>query len=238
VVVILHIREYTLNDDYYTSPDRNHSALIIIDVQRDFTLRGSPTEIPGTFRAVQYIQPLVHAYRELGHPIIHVVRLYRADGSNVDLCRKKDIENGKQMAIPGSDGAELMDELKPSPEIKLDSDVLLSGNLQQIGSMEWIMYKPRWGAFYNTVLEKHLHGLGVNTVVVCGCNFPNCPRTTIYEASERDFRIVLPKNATSLVYDIALQELSNIGVSLMSTDECIAWLGASSYSKIQDRQQQ
>jgi nicotinamidase-related amidase len=150
VVVILHIREYTLNDDYYTSHDRNHSALIIIDVQRDFTLRGSPTEIPGTFRAVQYIQHLVHAYRELGHAIIHVVRLYRANGSNVDLCRKKDIENGKQMAILGRDGAELMDELKPSPKIRLDSDVLLSGNLQQICSMEWIMYKPRWGAFYNT----------------------------------------------------------------------------------------
>jgi nicotinamidase-related amidase len=57
------------------------------------------------------------------------------------------------------------------------------------------MYKPRWRAFYNTLLEKHLHNLDVNTVVVCGCNFPNCPRTTIYEASERDFRIILAKDA-------------------------------------------
>jgi nicotinamidase-related amidase len=51
------------------------------------------------------------------------------------------------------------------------------------------MYKPRWGTFYNTLLEKHLHDLGVNTVIVCECNFPNCSRTTIYEASERDFRM-------------------------------------------------
>jgi nicotinamidase-related amidase len=77
--------------------------------------------------------------------------------------------------------------------------------------------------------------LGVNTVVVCGCNFPNCPRTTIYEASERDFRIILAKDATSLTYDTGLQELQNIGVSLMNTDECIVWLRASSYSKIQNR---
>jgi nicotinamidase-related amidase len=90
--------------------------------------------------------------------------------------------------------------------------------------MEWIIYKPRWGAFYKTTLEGHLHELGVNTVVVCGCNFPNCPRTTIYEASERDFKIVMAKDATSLVYDIGLQELQNIGVSVMNTDECIAWL--------------
>jgi nicotinamidase-related amidase len=90
--------------------------------------------------------------------------------------------------------------------------------------MEWIMYKPRWGAFYNTLLEKHLRDLGVNTVVVCGCNFPNCPRTTIYEASERDFRAVLVKDSTSALYDTGLHELKSIGVSLMSTDECMTWL--------------
>jgi nicotinamidase-related amidase len=140
------------------------------------------------------------------------------------------------VVIPGSDGAELMDELKPSPAIRLNSSLLLSGQLQQIGTMEWIMYKPRWGAFYNTLLEKHLHNLDVNTVVVCGCNFPNCPRTTIYEASERDFRIILAKDATSLIYNIGLQELENIGVLLMNTDECITWLVGTSYSKIQDRQ--
>ena len=224
-----------MNNDYYTSPDNNHSALIIIDVQRDFTLIGSSTEIPGTFQVVQYIRSLVQAYRELAHPIIHVVRLYRADGSNVDVCRRKQIENGKQMVVPGNDGAELMDELKPYPSIRLDSDLLLSGNFQQIGPMEWIMYKPRWGAFYNTALEKHIHSLGANTVVVCGCNFPNCPRTTIYEASETDFRIVLANDATSARYDIGLRELKNTGVVLMDIDACINWLGVH-HSKIQLRQ--
>jgi nicotinamidase-related amidase len=118
----------------------------------------------------------------------------------------------------------LMDELKPSPAIRLDSSLLLSGHLQQIGTMEWIIYKSRWGAFYNTLLEKHLHNLDVNTVVVCGCNFPNCPRTTIYEASERDFRIILDKDATSLIYDIGLEELENISLVLYRLElsaECI-----------------
>ena len=96
----------------------------------------------------------------------------------------------------------------------LDSNLLLSGQLQQIGCMEWIMYKPTWEAFYNTLLEKHLQSLGVNTVVVSGCNFPNCHRTTIYEASERDFKTILVNDATSMVYDIGLSELKNIGVSI------------------------
>jgi nicotinamidase-related amidase len=210
--------------DEYIMPDRNRSALLIIDVQRDFTLKGAISEIQGTLQTIPHIQRLVRKYREKGCPIFHVVRLYSADGSNADLCRRKAIENGKQMVIPESDGAELMDELKPSSTIKLDSGLLLSGQLQQIGPMEWIVYKPRWGAFYNTLLERHLHDLGINTVVVCGCNFPNCPRTTIYEASERDFKTVLVKDATSAVYDIGFQEIKNIGTSLMNTGECIEWL--------------
>lgn len=212
--------------DEYTKPINKHSALLIIDVQRDFTLDCGGAAIPGTLQAVSYIEPLVEEYRKRGYPIIHAIRLYQADGSNVDLCRKQAIENGRQIVIPRSKGAELMDELTPSSDLKLDPDLLLSGQLQHVGPNEWIMYKPRWGAFYNTSLEKHLHDLGVNTVVVCGCNFANCPRTTIYEASERDFRIVLAKDATSLVYDTALQELKNIGVSIMSADECVTWLGS------------
>jgi hypothetical protein len=53
--------------------------------------------------------------------IIHVIRLYNADGSNADLCRRKSIESGKQLVTPETDGAELMDELKPSPDIRLNS---------------------------------------------------------------------------------------------------------------------
>jgi nicotinamidase-related amidase len=98
-----------MND--YIIPDREHSALLIIDDQRDFTLMGATAEIPGTLQAVQYIQHLIQVYREHGYPIIHIIRLYRVDGSNVDLCRRQAIENGKQVVILGSDGAELMDEL-------------------------------------------------------------------------------------------------------------------------------
>ncbi len=172
-----------MND--YITPDREHSALLIIDVQRDFTLMDATGEIPGTLQAVQYIQHIVQVYREHGYPIIHIIRLYHADGSNVDLCRRRAIENGKQIVIPGSDGAELMDELKPSPAIRLDSILLLSGHLQQIGTMEWIMYKPRWGAFYNTLLEKHLHNLNVNTVIVCVSSDIYSIYLNIYKASSK-----------------------------------------------------
>ena len=80
------------------------------------------------------------------------------------------------------------------------------------------MYKPRWGAFYGTKLEEFLKEQGKNTLVFSGCNFPNCPRTSIYEASERDFRIVLVKDAISQLYPKGEDEMSNIGVSMLTTN--------------------
>jgi nicotinamidase-related amidase len=77
------------------------------------------------------------------------------------------------------------------------------------------LYKPRWGAFYDTRLEEHLRGLGVTTTVFCGANFPNCPRTSMYEASERDFRVALATDAISGLYDRGRAELEGIGVAVM-----------------------
>lgn len=215
-----------MND--YITPNRDRSALITIDMQRDFVLPGAPAEIAGTARIVPVLEQVASAFRKQGLPIVHVVRLYLPDGSNADLCRRKIIVDGKQIVTPGSSGAELVDELKPSLDVHLDPTLLLSGGLQSVGDKEWILYKPRWGAFYSTTLEAHLHRIGVDTIVVGGCNFPNCPRTTIYEASERDFKVMLITDAVSGLYEHGIKELKNIGVVLMTTAEVIKWCSAAS----------
>jgi nicotinamidase-related amidase len=66
-------------------------------------------------------------------------------------------------------------------------------------------------------VETHLRELGVSTLVFSGCNFPNCPRTSVYEASERDFRIVVAEDAVSGLYDRGRRELEGIGVRLLSS---------------------
>ena len=203
----------------YTDPHISKSALITIDTQNDFTLKGAPAEIPGTAEVISNMVKLLEAYRKHGLPIIHIIRLYLPDGSNVDLCRRQIVEEGTQMLAPGSKGAELVNELKPDASIKLDADALLSGDVQQIGDNEFVMYKPRWGAFYQTVLEEFLTERGIDTLVFTGCNYPNCPRTGIYEASERDFRIVLVKDAISQLYPKGEEEMQNIGVNLLQTSD-------------------
>ncbi|HUI80516.1 MAG TPA: isochorismatase family cysteine hydrolase [Bryobacteraceae bacterium] len=195
-----------------------------IDVQEDFTRSGAPGEVRGTWERLPAMRRLSDAYRRHRLPIVHVVRLYLPDGTNADLCRRESIANGNRLVVPGSAGAELMEALRPDSAAGLDADLLLSGKLQLLADREWAMYKPRWDAFYETPLEQHLRALGVTTVVVAGCNFPNCPRATIYGASMRDFRIVMITDAVSRVYDQGLAELRGIGVATLSSQEYLATL--------------
>ena len=200
----------------FTRPVPLESALLTIDVQEDFA-----GQIPGTWECVPAMRRVVDAYRQHGLPIVHVVRLYLLDGSNADLCRRE----VRGVVTPGSDGAELVGKLKPDGSVGLNAGALLNGELQELRKNEWAMYKPRWDAFHGTPLEEHLRKRGVTTVSVVGCNFPNCPRATIFGASMRDFRINIFVDAISGVYDKGLEELGNIGVAMMRSEECMDWLG-------------
>jgi len=210
--------------DEYTRPDPERAALLTIDVQNDFTRPSAPAEIEGTAAAVPEMRRLVEAFRGADAPVVHVVRLYRADGSNVDQCRREAVERGAEIVRPGTEGAELVDELKPATDATLDADRLLAGEFQQAGPREWVTYKPRWSAFYGTGLDEFLDDRGVDTVVVCGCNFPNCPRTTMYAASCRDYRLVFVPEATSRTYDRGVEELADIGVSVKTPGETADWI--------------
>ena len=204
----------------YITPDFARSALITIDTQRD-TLDGQPLEIPGTSAAVPNIVSLLEAYRARRLPIVHVVRIYRRDGSNVDLCRRSAVEDGAQILAEGSLGCELAEQILPTGAKLLDVNRLLAGQSQLIGQNEIVLYKPRWGAFYGTSLQTHLDQQDVTSLVFSGCNYPNCPRTSMYQASERDYRIALAEDAISGLYAQGAAELKAIGIQLMSTAQIV-----------------
>jgi len=210
--------------DPYLAPRWETSALLTIDTQCD-TLDGGALEIPGTSAALPAMTRLAEAFRTSGRPIVHVVRVYERDGANVDVCRRAAVEAGARMLAPGEAGTELARGLVPDGAPRLDPARLLAGELQPLGPGEVAIYKPRWGAFYDTPLEEHLRASGTDTLVFCGCNFPNCPRASIYEASERDFRLVVARDALSGLYERGEQELASIGVLLLAVEEVESALG-------------
>ena len=140
----------------------------------------------------------------------------------MDNCRRELIENENIIAEPYSKGADLVKEIKPKDADELKYEELLEGEIQTISNIEWVLYKPRWGAFYQTKLDEFLKNeLDINTLISTGCNFPNCPRTSIYEASERDFRIIMVEDAMSGVYVKGLEELKNIGVNVLNSEQVV-----------------
>jgi nicotinamidase-related amidase len=209
--------------DPHTQPRPGSAALVVIDVQRDFYSDEAPLRIEGTSAAIPAMARLATEFRHRALPIVHVVRLYRPDGSDADLVRKQAIQRGARIAVPGSAGSQIAPELLPN-HVELEHELLLSGELQQVGPNEHVVYKPRWGAFYQTRLEQHLRGTGSDTLVFAGCNFPNCPRTSIYEASERDFRIVLVPDALSGLDGRGIEECRAIGVDVRDLSATLAWL--------------
>lgn len=112
----------------------------------------------------------------------------------------------------------------PPDAPSLDADRLLGGSFQSLGPDERAMYKPRWSAFHETPLSSFLAERDLDTVVVCGCNFPNCPRTTVYDASARALRIVFVPDATSGTYDRGRAELADIGVDVRNAAPTVDWL--------------
>ena len=82
----------------FTDPEHAHSALITIDVQCD-PLDGEAFEIPGTSAILPRIGRLAAVFRSRVAPIVHVVRLYLPDDSNVDPCRRELVHQGVRRVL-------------------------------------------------------------------------------------------------------------------------------------------
>lgn len=198
----------------YLSPQWPNSALVMIDVQNDFV--DGPSAIPGTAERIEAMARLIEGFRAARRPVVHIVRSYVAGESDVDTVRRARIEAGSAAVQPGTEGAKV-----PARLVDADPDweLLRSGEPQRLGDDEFLLYKPRWSAFHRTKLDDLLHGLRISTVVVAGCNLPNCPRATLFDATERDYRAVLAIDATSQTTPERLADLELIGVQLRAVDD-------------------
>ncbi|MDH6280031.1 cysteine hydrolase family protein [Prescottella agglutinans] len=214
----------TADLDDYVRPHLNSSALLVIDMQNDFADDG-PYPIAGTAAIVPGLRALIDAYRGAGRPIVHVVRLY--DGADVDRVRRTAItRDDAPMVRPGTPGSQILAGLMPPGTPPLETNLLTAGNFQTVGPHETVMWKPRWSAFHRTELDAHLQRAAIDTVVVAGCNFPNCPRATMFDASSLDYRVALASDATSCVTPDRMADARSIGVAPLTVAEIVGALRA------------
>ena len=76
------------------------------------------------------------------------------------------------------------------------------------------------------VLDRNLCNLVVTTVVISGCNYANCPRATVYGASERDYRVLVVADAISGVIPQHLEEAGRMGVVYATTEQTVERVAA------------
>ncbi len=212
--------------DAYTKPNFESMALITIDTQMD-TLQGGRFAVPGTSKALPQMAALAKIFRQLHKPIIHIIRIYKKDGSNADICRRRQIERGFSAFREGSDGCAIAPDILPQKTAGLAYQKLLKGNIQKLSKNEAVIYKPRWGAFYHTPLAPYLAKRNIDTLLFTGCNYPSCLRVSIFEASQRDYRIIMAPDAVSGFHQSAEKELKNISVQLIKTADLLQRLGKS-----------
>lgn len=171
--------------------DRDHAALIIIDMQRDFVEPGGFGETLGNKVALlQAIIPatarLLAAFRAAGLPVIHTRECHRPDLSDCPPAKR---ERGKpslrigdpgpmgRILISGEPGADIIPELYP-----VEGEIVLD--------------KPGKGAFYATPLGELLSERKIRQLVFAGVTTEVCVQTTMREANDRGFECLLATDAT------------------------------------------
>jgi len=181
----------------------NKIALIIVDMQNDFVLPNAPQCIKGAVSVIPNIEKVLHTFREKSLPVFHVYREYRADGSDIEKTRLDDFLNGKKYCVPHTKGCEIIDELSPREE-------------------EYRIVKNRFSGFMNTELDFILRRLEVESIVVCGIQYPNCIRATVFDGVALGYEVTLVTDATSAQTEKIAQanivDIKNIGVECISTE--------------------
>jgi nicotinamidase-related amidase len=168
------------------SIDLDHTALILIDMQRDFLEPGGfgaalGNDVARLQVAVAPCQAVLAAARAYGLLVIHTREGHRPDLS--DAPRLK-VERGDptlrigapgpmgRILVRGEPGHDIIAELSPA-------------------SGEPVIDKPGKGAFYQTDLDLMLRNRGIETLLVGGVTTEVCVNTTVREANDRGYRCVV-----------------------------------------------
>jgi len=184
-------------------------ALIMIDMQNDFVLPNAPQCIDGAVAIIPNLQKVLDTFRDKLLPIFHVYREYRENGSDIEKIRLDDFLEEERYCVPHTKGCEIVEELSP-----------IEG--------EYKIVKNRFSAFMNTELDFILRRLEIERIVVCGIQYPNCIRATVFDGIALGYDVTLITDSTAAQTDEIAQanivDIRNIGVECMITEsfiECV-----------------
>jgi nicotinamidase-related amidase len=171
--------------------DPAHTALVIIDMQRDFVEPGGFGESLGNDVSrlrtiIPACQRVLAAWREAGGMVVHTREAHKPDLSDCPPAKRQrgqprlrigDPGPMGRLLIAGEAGSAIIPELAPNPgELAID--------------------KPGKGAFYATGLDEVLRQRGISHLVFMGVTTEVCVQTTMREANDRGYECLLLEDCT------------------------------------------
>ena len=169
----------------------SQTAVIMIDMQRDFILPGGfgaslGNDVARLAATVPIARQLLDWCRTHGMLVIHTKEAHRGDLSDCPLSKLNrgnpavrigDASPMGRILIDGEEGSNFVAELAPLPN-------------------EVVIVKPGKGAFYATELGSLLNEANITHLLFGGVTTEVCVQSTMREANDRGYECLLIEDAT------------------------------------------
>jgi nicotinamidase-related amidase len=168
------------------SIDLARTALLIIDMQRDFLEPGGfgaalGNDVTRLQVAVAPCRTVLAAARAHGLLVIHTREGHRPDLSDAPRLKVERGDPALRIGAPGPMGRILV---RGEPGHDIIADLCPAAG-------EPVIDKPGKGAFYQTDLDLMLRNRGIETLLVGGVTTEVCVNTTVREANDRGYCCVV-----------------------------------------------
>ncbi len=183
-------RIYTTLDELV---DPHHTALVVVDMQRDFCAPGGAFDQLGIDLTmypplIPRLRQLIAGARRAEVPVIYI-QMTTLPGRRMDSPAQIRFNlrlhlpfHGEaaplSYALDGTAGQEILPEFAPQPG-------------------DTIVKKYRSSGFWGTNLDMLLRSNGIETVVVTGCTTEGCVESTARDAMFNDYYVVLPEDGVA-----------------------------------------
>jgi nicotinamidase-related amidase len=176
-----------------------HTALVVIDMQRDFVEPGGfgaslGNNVSLLHTAIAPIAALLAAWRARGWLVLHTRECHSPDLSDCPPAKRErgaptlrigDVGPMGRVLIDGEPGADIIPALAPA-------------------AGEWVIAKPGKGMFWNTCLQDgakeglhaRLQAAGITHLVFTGVTTEVCVQTSMREANDRGYTCLIVGDAT------------------------------------------
>ncbi len=195
------------------------TALLIIDMQRDFLEPGGFGEMLGNDvsqlrRTIEPNRKLLAAWRKAGLTVLHTREGHRPDLTDLPPAKKirgrsatciGDAGPMGRILVRGEEGHDIIKELYPLPS-------------------EPVIDKPGKGAFFATDLHAILQNRGIKRLVVTGVTTEVCVNTTVREANDRGYDCLVPEDCVGSYFP----EFQDFGLRMIKAQGGIfGWVSSS-----------